>query len=748
MFDPSNPPIVIDNGTGLLKAGYAGEMEPRAVVPMILGRPKHCKLLAERNRGGSECFVGDVAGGKRGALTLSYPIVNGIVHNWDDLETIWHHVFTNELRVLPEYHPVLLTESPLNPRPNREKMAEIMFEHFHVPAVYISIQAVLSLYASGRTTGLVLDCGEGVTHWVPVFDAYVVPNAICRRNLAGREITNYLKTLLTERGYKFVTTCEHEIARDAKENTCYVAMDYDLELRRSLVDDFCEMTYRLPDGQLLRIGNERFRAPELMFNPKMGGNEHEGVHLTTRESVLQCGVDIRKSLWANIILTGGGTMFRGFPERLRKELRALVPGHVPIKVLASQERKYSVWIGGAVLASLTSFNEMWVTRTLPYPTSYRHNLRLKQFASLKWAIMDGIPIVLDNGSLNIKAGYAGESAPRVLVPTLLTRTFTARGRSDWYVGENAKPWLRHLPVACPVSHGQIVDLDELAIIWHYLYSKELRVNAVDHPLMLTEYPLTPIRQREKLIELAFEKFYIPALFSSNQSVLSLYASGLTTGLTVDIGNDTINIAPVINNWLNRDATRQRTIGGKDVTHYMQQLLTLSNPTAARFITPEIAQHFKEILCYVNPTAGPIPGVKPVTFQTPDGQIVRIERERVLAPEILFHPERVGLEGNSLHLNTHAAIQNSPSDIQAYLYDNIVVSGGCTLLNGLTGRLDHEVRGLVSKNTSVRVIAPGNRKYSVWIGGSILASLNSFADFCITKKEYEESGSQNVSRKCQ
>ncbi|TGZ65219.1 hypothetical protein CRM22_005985 [Opisthorchis felineus] len=362
MFDPSNPPIVIDNGTGLLKAGYAGEMEPRAVVPMILGRPKHCKLLAERKRGESECFVGDVAGGKRGALTLSYPIVNGIVHNWDDLETIWHHVFTNELRVLPEYHPVLLTESPLNPRPNREKMTEIMFEHFHVPAVYISIQAVLSLYASGRTTGLVLDCGEGVTHWVPVFDAYVVPNAICRRNLAGREVTNYLKTLLTERGYKFVTTCEHEIARDAKENTCYVAMDYDLELRRSLVDDFCEMTYRLPDGQLLRIGSERFRAPELMFNPKMGGNEHEGVHITTRESVLQCGVDIRKSLWANIILTGGGTMFRGFPERLRKELRALVPGHVPIKVLASQERKYSVWIGGAVLASLTSFNEMWVTR--------------------------------------------------------------------------------------------------------------------------------------------------------------------------------------------------------------------------------------------------------------------------------------------------------------------------------------------------------------------------------------------------
>lgn len=360
-FGPDNPPIVIDNGTGLLKVGYSGEMEPRAVVPMILGRPKHMKVIADRNS--DECFVGDIAGGKRGALTLSYPMMNGIVQNWDDLETIWQHVFTNELRVLPENHPMLLTETPLNPKVNREKMAEIMFEQFHAPAVYISIQAILSLYASGRTTGLVLDCGEGATHLVPVFDAYVIPTAIHRRNLAGREVTNYLKHLLTERGYKLITTCEHEIARDVKENLCYVAMDYGKELQFSQGDKrLYEMTYRLPDGQLLNIGSERFRAPELMFDPKLAGYEMNGIHTATNETILACGMDVRKSFWSNIILTGGGTMFRGFPERLRKELHRLAPKGATVKVMASPERKYSVWIGGAVLASLSTFNEMWVTR--------------------------------------------------------------------------------------------------------------------------------------------------------------------------------------------------------------------------------------------------------------------------------------------------------------------------------------------------------------------------------------------------
>ncbi|GJW83855.1 actin [Tanacetum coccineum] len=351
--------LVIDNGSGMIKAGFAGEEQPSVVFPSVVGRPSHASAMVGLDQ--KRVYVGHEAQSKRGILKLTYPIVHGIIKNWDDMEMIWHHTFQEELCVPSEELPILLTEEPLNPKANREKMTQIMFETFNTPAFYLAMETVMSLYASGRTTGIVLDSGDGFSHAVPIYEGYALPHAILKFDLGGRDLTDSLMKILTERGYSFTTTAEREIVRDMKEQLAYVSLNYEWELKTARTNTSILKNYQMPDGQVITIGAERFRCPEALFQPSLVGMKFAGIHETIYNSIVKGDKDIRKHLYGNIVLSGGSTMFPGIANRINKEITALAPSSTRIKVVAPPERKYSAWIGGSILASLSTFQQSWIT---------------------------------------------------------------------------------------------------------------------------------------------------------------------------------------------------------------------------------------------------------------------------------------------------------------------------------------------------------------------------------------------------
>ncbi|KAJ1545441.1 Actin- protein 2 [Nowakowskiella sp. JEL0078] len=339
-----NEVIVCDNGTGFVKVGFNGTNFPEANFPAMVGRPI---LRAEENIGElkiKDIMVGDEASAARSSLQISYPMENGIIRNWEDMEHLWDYTFFEKLGLSPEdLHDkkILLTEPAMNPKKNRENMVRIMFEKYKFKAVYVAVQAVLTVYSQGLSTGVVVDSGDGVTHIVPVYEGYSLPHLVKRLDVAGRDITRYLIKLLLLRGYAFNRTADFET---------------------------------LPDGRVIKVGSERFEAPEALFQPHVVDVDSPGVAELLFNCIQGADIDIRTDLYKHILLSGGTSMYPGLPTRLEKEVKQLYLDRVlkgnpeglkkfKIRVEDPPRRKHSVFLGGAVLGNIMKDKDsFWVTR--------------------------------------------------------------------------------------------------------------------------------------------------------------------------------------------------------------------------------------------------------------------------------------------------------------------------------------------------------------------------------------------------
>eukprot|EP00455_Lapot_gusevi_P027889 TRINITY_DN2963_c0_g1_i1.p1 TRINITY_DN2963_c0_g1~~TRINITY_DN2963_c0_g1_i1.p1 ORF type:complete len:377 (+),score=51.30 TRINITY_DN2963_c0_g1_i1:41-1171(+) len=354
--------LVIDCGAGLCRAGFAGDEAPRGEFTAVVGVPSRRGTYAEPFRDMSrDIYVAGDAECRREHLQLVRPVQQGLIQNWDYMEKLWHHAFYNELRVAPEEHPVLLSESIFNPPNYREKITQIMFEVFSVPSLCLANSARLSLLSSGRYTGVVVESGKDLTSVVPIFDGYSLPNCTARLNLGGRHLSDHFRQWMGTRGYTCQTAGDAAIFNHMKETKCEVAMTLNPEPEETIE------RYELPSGHVLEVGNERYRCPEAMFRPELVGLEEPGLHQLTNWSIQTCEVELRSNLYVNIILSGGNTMFRGFAERLETEIQTLAHqqwSETRVKVIAPPERKYSVWIGGSIMASLSTFKETYISKAM------------------------------------------------------------------------------------------------------------------------------------------------------------------------------------------------------------------------------------------------------------------------------------------------------------------------------------------------------------------------------------------------
>ena len=389
--------IICDIGTGFLKLGYAGENFPRTTFPTIVGRPilrSGNVSTFSKNIFEKDIIVGDLCDTNEGALDTVFPVRNGVITDEENMNHIWDFCFGDALfrasvddKGIPKLnleekptdfseHSILLTEAAENPVENRVKLFRTMFERYGFGRAMVVPQAILTLYAQGLTTGLVLDSGDGVSHAMPVFKSYLVSSSVRRLNVAGSHITTRLIRLLQLAGYYLNSSADSVLARKIKEKLCFIAGN--LERTKALEEEtgVLRAEYKLQNGDSIFLEKERYLAPECLFQPNYIGNAQKGVHETVFDCVTaqSTNISIRKPLFSHIVLSGGTTMLRGFPTRLEKELAELITDRIlagneerlkafKLRIEDPPRRKIMVFHGASLYAKIVdNQHSLWISK--------------------------------------------------------------------------------------------------------------------------------------------------------------------------------------------------------------------------------------------------------------------------------------------------------------------------------------------------------------------------------------------------
>eukprot|EP00760_Papus_ankaliazontas_P011905 PhM_4_TR15107/c0_g1_i1/m.63468/K05692/ACTB_G1; actin beta/gamma 1 len=349
--------VVVDIGSGFTRVGYSGDDSPRITIPTVAGKPSGRGVDTSQ----VECW--NKAHKARDRLSIIRPVDRGEVKDWDVMEKMLRSMYTDILKfeASEPNMPLLLSEAALVPREQRERLAQLLFENVGVQSLYFSLSPVMSLYSSGRTTGMVVEMGYGTCTTVPVFEGFGLFHSILQMKFAGSDLTQFMAETITKSGTKLAQADEKEVAAFVKEKLCEVPRDR--ETYHGLVadrDDTAE--YELPDGTKVVIGPQRYTLCEALFDPSLCGHDAKGIHQLAVDSTKKCDSDIGPSLYSNVMLAGGSSLFRGLADRLSRELTEAAPME-KVRVYAATERRNAAWVGGSIFASIPTFQEMWITKT-------------------------------------------------------------------------------------------------------------------------------------------------------------------------------------------------------------------------------------------------------------------------------------------------------------------------------------------------------------------------------------------------